>query len=80
MNSPVTLPLRLDFRRFNVDVQLHEERAHFSDRRQGQLLDVMGLCATMNDEPVLEGLDANTRDTTVRSLVNPAFEKGVTDV
>jgi hypothetical protein len=61
--------------RVNVDVQFHEKRAHFSDRRQGQLLDVIGLCTTMNDEAVREGLDANTRDTTVRSLINPAFEQ-----
>jgi hypothetical protein len=65
---------RPGFRRVNADVQFHEERADFSDRRQGQLFDVIGLCATMNDEPVLEDVDANARDTTVRSLVNPAFE------
>ena len=68
------LGIRPGFRRVNEDVQFHEESAHFSDRRQGQLLDVIGLCATMNDEPVLQDFDANARDTTVRSLVNPAFE------
>jgi hypothetical protein len=73
-HSPVTESFRLGFRRVNVDAQFHEDRAHFSDRLQDQLLDVISLCAAMNDEPVLQDLDENARGTAARSLIDRSFE------